>query len=623
MAVTPFSPSGYGLTPVLQNTTAENLDPSLQQPYDSLSGGQDGTPSAKITVGNNIVFPQTNGVNAVLLGPNAKPGGFSLSPANLILTGPDPTNNFAIWPTIFQRAYILAQDPNGLPPSVAIGGSNFQVIDNSGRVTRDGTLLQYSTGAATLPIAYNTVPGSLDLNSPDSGVNFLKWHSSFQVEYLLKNQTSGNPPTLVIGSGADARTIFLADDNTKIFIVENLQKADIGKMGKADQTALVGIAAFQAVASRLGLTTAVSTLQKVITKGQDKVNASNNLTADQKQIFVSELQNVSTRLNSGAVGSIKDVNDAVSDIMKRFATLDAYGAVANGAVGQPQALGGDHTFGKTINGVFEIQTIGQDLTQKFNVISSVGNNDAIVAGFRKMLAQEQQILNVDNARLNVATSAGGGQKQLDAPNLVFLFQLEYNLKDEAKLTFQTEEVNQQNFLLQSYGKMQQIVNQTIAQFGNSDSKQKLGLLGLSNLNQVPADDKAAINMFEDRLGTGSPAKVNGEHPFELLNGISRPLFDMIDNGDNKTLTFHFSDGSTQDTTGNFNDNGGLNQFLQSQWSTFGTQLSDAISSINQQTQIAMNDINSLTKQKDRHFDLANNALAKAAEVAQSIGRNLN
>ena len=32
MAIIPFSPSGYGLTPGVQNTTAENLDPSLQHP---------------------------------------------------------------------------------------------------------------------------------------------------------------------------------------------------------------------------------------------------------------------------------------------------------------------------------------------------------------------------------------------------------------------------------------------------------------------------------------------------------------------------------------------------------------------------------------------------------------
>ena len=99
-------------------------------------------------------------------------------------------------------------------------------------------------------------------------------------------------------------------------------------------------------------------------------------------------------------------------------------------------------------------------------------------------------------------------------------------------------------------------------------------------------------MFEDALATA-------DHPLEALRNISRPTHDMIHNSNN-----------TQ------------NSFLKTQWEAFGTQLSDAVSLINQNTQIKMNDINSANRQKNRHFDLANNALRKMADTVQSIARAL-
>src|SRR5262249_55418133 len=121
----------------------------------------------------------------------------------------------------------------------------------------------------------------------------------------------------------------------------------------------------------------------------------------------------------------------------------------------------------------------------------------------------------------------------------------------------------------------------------------------------------AISMFEEDFAPPSGQK----HPIEKLQGINRPFMDTIRisrDGDTRTeadLNGHESGDK-------------LNAFVKTAWDTFGTELSDAVTLINQQNQIQMNDINSLQKQKDRHFDLANNSLTKASEIIQSIGRNV-
>ena len=71
-----------------------------------------------------------------------------------------------------------------------------------------------------------------------------------------------------------------------------------------------------------------------------------------------------------------------------------------------------------------------------------------------------------------------------------------------------------------------------------------------------------------------------------------------------------------------NSNGNLNTKLKDTWNAFNSSLSDTVSQLNQQSQLKMNDINSATKQKDRHFDLANNSLSKMNDMIQTIARGL-
>lgn len=90
--------------------------------------------------------------------------------------------------------------------------------------------------------------------------------------------------------------------------------------------------------------------------------------------------------------------------------------------------------------------------------------------------------------------------------------------------------------------------------------------------------------------------VQPAHPLETLRGITRPQFEIV------------------------NNEGQLIRYKSSAWSNMATQLSDAVTVINQETQIQMNAISTAEKEKNRYFEMANNALSKLNEVVQSIAR---
>jgi hypothetical protein len=57
------------------------------------------------------------------------------------------------------------------------------------------------------------------------------------------------------------------------------------------------------------------------------------------------------------------------------------------------------------------------------------------------------------------------------------------------------------------------------------------------------------------------------------------------------------------------------------WDNIGTQLSSAITNINQSNQIRQNSISQYQSEATRHFDLVNNTLKRMFDLMQSIGRN--
>jgi hypothetical protein len=449
---------------------------------------------------------------------------------------------------------------------------------------------------------------------------FLSWHSAHQLEYIQRqttvvdsgSTTGGNVKYAVIGTGGNTITVVAANDGLSLYVVEQLQKRDFAVMPRADQVAISLTNAFTrtgGVAEKFGFTTNQSvalngdgvsgspnersvqdTIDDIEAQFSPKpsnfdINDPNTypaprglMTYQHALAFLDQLNFIKNKIvNNMAIYSMADIVKATKEIETRFKRAYEFGNVPA-----------------------EINSLDTNPKQTRNVVSLDGGA-TIREGYKAFIQQELKLRDLQRQRDELASSGFANGKQLDVPTLVFLLQLQYNLTTEAKSTAETQEINQQNALLKTYAEMQRIVNHTVKNFNhkdNEDDRAVFGFDGTHFTSEIGDADAKVLSMFEDYI---SAANVSARHPLEKLRGITRPLEDLYVNASVAT-------------------NHRLNEYLKPHWDAFNTQLSDTVTLINQESQIKMNDINSMDKQKNRHFDLANSALQKLNEMIQNIAR---
>lgn len=115
---------------------------------------------------------------------------------------------------------------------------------------------------------------------------------------------------------------------------------------------------------------------------------------------------------------------------------------------------------------------------------------------------------------------------------------------------------------------------------------------------LTAVEMRIVGMFsKDVWGSGAKSQ---DHPIESLYTVTRPK---------SLLTDESASGYSS-----------LRLERRDYWDKWSTQLSDAVTILNQKNQLKQNEIESNTKEANRHFDLGNNALKKMNEMLMSIGR---
>lgn len=516
---------------------------------------------------------------------------------------------------------------------------------------------------ATLPVdqrpdAFYTTPDQLTDDASKAAFiqSFSTWHSAYQLEYIKKYGTNGVLDIQVGNPPERLTAVASLSDPTKVIIVQSLDKNAIAKLTYVEQNQIAALPAFADVASSLGLAPIASarlpgaddpnnslTMSGYIDELVNTIEtqAAKNIPpydvgpqildgksypsevtaldeppapthadgspyvlngavlryrevspqtwllsgypttppADQ-QPYLDELNLLKEQLGQSGIVSPADIQQKVTDIRTRFQRAFAFYDV------QPESS--------------TEQQMGDppETTTVYHNVISLDDGATVKHGYQVFIDQEKKIAELAEDRMQLVRNDGVvNGKRLDVPTLIARFQMLYSDSLKAQEVMETEDVNQQNALLKTYAAMQDMVNQTVEQFKSADDSPK-GILGLgvNDYNQLTDQQKKVLSMFEDVLGKGQ------QHPLESQNDISRPLFDF----------FKQDPGA--------DDNLDLNQFTQTQWSTFGTRLSETVTLLNQNTQIKMNDITSLEKEADRHFDLASNALSKLADTLQNIGR---
>lgn len=471
--------------------------------------------------------------------------------------------------------YLTQEDNEASANKISV----FESTDSNGYATTvDGT------GAFISPTGFSTAPASLSIST------FESWTSGQQVQYML---AQGATPGTTVDIGGD--TAIISANKSGVIIVNNVQLAGASEsesfadMSAADQSAVAATSYFSNVLSvQLGLTNGATALASLnadfgsaaasVTNGPAYSSATGNgMSSADMAVFLNEITLLSNQVNAQVVYDPTQIATDLSSIMARYTLVSDFSQQRSPST-------------STNNGL----TVG---------LVSTDGNAAISNTYAQLMTQESQILAVSEAANNLAASGAlpGSSQQLDAPDLVFAYQLDANLSAQAVTNADTEELEALNALLQTYAAMQNLVSQTEEPFDLSNVSQSLALTGTASTisaSSLPSADLATLSIFEDVLGTGT-------HPLESLFGITKPTLDMVYNGVTHGVTNQ------------------LNFYDKNTWDQFATELSNTVDQLNQQSQILQNTISSETQQANQEFQLGQNALNNMYDVIQQIGQTMN
>ncbi|MEM6312183.1 MAG: hypothetical protein AAF754_19315 [Pseudomonadota bacterium] len=469
--------------------------------------------------------------------------------------------------------------------------------------------------------------------------DFFGFHSSHQLEYVLQ---FGDP---VPGSD-DARIVTFEQDGNRfdvvaipgerrVFTLQQLTKADLAIIAPETEQALgLAIASERIpdnlrtqIESVIGATSgpeAEAALDTIIRDARNQVNEFFSASGavdfsaaeidEFRDVFTDQIDNIETRAAQSSFFALDEIRTRIDEILRRAERANEFFVV----VQNPPEPRGRITVNLELDlftlDDFPVDTPGQNL----NVNAPAGDDlsqSGIRGAFDTFIAQETRIRDLDNQRLQLAqTGTLGGGRALDGPNLIAIFQLNYNLTREAEVNAETEELNQQNALLQVYAAVQQLVNDALREFGTGEdgAEEERDITGSEDaglFRDLTATQQNLVAFIEDLLVRDSTVS----HPIESLRGINRPTLDVIVNGEGANLDGRFENG---EFTAEFR----LNRFSQNELNIFASQLADTVTQINQESQILTNEISSINRERNRNFDLANNALRRLNDTLLTIAR---
>ena len=255
----------------------------------------------------------------------------------------------------------------------------------------------------------------------------------------------------------------------------------------------------------------------------------------------------------------------------------------------------------------------QGATAGFNRLTDAVNSTDNLAGIGRALnvflqseLRQRDLLAVADT---IVFDGTFNDRKVDTPMMVFVFQTQENYSDEAEAQARSEEMNQMKALLESYTRMQDIVNQTIRTFDpvqfqkdneNAPNADQLfeektllgGLTADSLLSTLTTTDFFVLSMF-DR--TASRASSNTFLPIENETNSIRPSFPF------------FYDGSNL-----------LKPYKQQDWDLFSQDLSKISKVLSADAEARMDAINRVAKEKNRHYELATETINKMTEILRSI-----
>ncbi|KZM47362.1 hypothetical protein [Labrenzia sp. OB1] len=455
----------------------------------------------------------------------------------------------------------------------------------------------------------------LQTMTPDT---FLGLHLAHQLELLLRNGGS-----LTLDEGGDGRLDVVAGpDGSSVFVLQQLSTTEITLLNGEEQSRIKAHldhetfpADYRAyLANAWGVSMSGSELADLsdaaalITAAIGEVNETDlGLYGTAKDLYIDQLELLQAAASEKSLFSLSGLNDEIAALMERFERVEAYAIYLSDNNQRSITLAESNSS----YGWSRYHYSGQ---------SSLDSNKVIVDGLESFIAQEERILLVKQQRWSLVQNSAG----MDLGTLIAALQMTYNIQKEAEVTILTEELQQQNALLRDYAEIQRMVNDVLKEFkGDNVNEQTRNYIGTQQLVADTIDNETgesesglsmrevrAVRMFStDKSG----AALGSSHPIEVLRGIERPL-------QNQAVVFKFEDESDPENSKAIYATE-YETFTQSAWNIFSTQLADAVTMINQESQILTNEISSMNQQQNRHFDISNSSLRRMSDLVTQIGRS--
>ncbi|WP_226550573.1 hypothetical protein [Celeribacter naphthalenivorans] len=473
----------------------------------------------------------------------------------------------------------------------------------AGALSDDALGAQLASDAAELYPVYDGATHVMagrpsDFDNP-TAESFLKWHSAHQLAWLREygtETTIDGQPVRMATFGTDANplnnvTVLLSQDGQSVIVVNRLSVEQIATLPLVDQMVLAGLDAFRAlIADLYNLSPATGEgtsdevrmeLQTVIQNAIDQIAAQDSYTDGARDrflndpssrgelyhyLFTEQLEILSLRLDRMAVFDIDTIEQSIADIVDRFTRLERYMTMTEA---------GTETLPTHSNGL--------------------DGGASVAAAAEVFLTIETRIYDALTQSRDLSLSGNYNGRDTDAPGLIFLFQTFATYVSEAEAEGKTEEMDQNNRLLEDYAKLQELLNETLRAFSEPGASDKVGLGGvttLAALKELAAGNALILAMFDTRL---VDADNNTMHPLEAEKVLKRPTLDLVG-----------TDGNS------------LTHYTKEEWNAFATNIGEMTTLIGQDTEIRMSELTQLGEIKNRHYELGSNVLNKMNSLIQSI-----
>ena len=456
----------------------------------------------------------------------------------------------------------------------------------------------------------NTVPNRpADFASPTAD-SFIRWHVGHQVEYLKTHgiaRTSNDGPTEFpvreVSLGTNANQFLnlhaiLGSDGRSVIVLNTLSQSDIAALPLADQRALASMGVFREhfagplgllpdpltptiAGARYAMSVMVQERIDLITgapgflPGHDS-DFLDNLDARYHYLFLNQLQILNAQLRDMAVFNPDAIRREADAIITRFARLERYMSATE-------------------------EQIVPNTTLRAGVNSS--DNLASVRSARQILTGiELRLHDLAVAARDLALTGVFEGRRVDTPDMIFLFQTFQNYSNEAEAEARSEDLKQIQRLLQDYTLFQRMLNATLRSYdpvalADPDTTEKKALTNQTgeSYGNFSAEDRAVMFMFDAALVAGVAG--NSFHPMETRISLIRPVENIVNRVLNTVVPV---------------------EHPKTIWDALARNVADATRFLNQDTQVLMDEISKLNKQKNRNYDLATNTLNKMTDILRSV-----